>query len=86
MGFALIGTAGLAVTLILILNAASSMVFFYSPTQVNAGEVTQNRIFRLGGLVEENSFHRENDGLTVHFNIMDKAEKSKPADTMNKLI
>jgi len=69
------GMSGLIVVTILILQAVnSSMVFFYSPTQVHAGEAGQNHVFRLGGLVEENSFTREDDGLTVHFLVTDNAK------------
>ncbi len=40
----------------LILNAMnSSIVFFFTPTQVAASEVSKNRAFRIGGLVKEGS-------------------------------
>ncbi|MDJ0861839.1 MAG: cytochrome c maturation protein CcmE [Gammaproteobacteria bacterium] len=48
---------------------------FYSPTQVVAGEPPDGRPFRLGGLVEDGSISREDDGLTVHFVVTDTAEK-----------
>jgi cytochrome c-type biogenesis protein CcmE len=63
----------------LILNAfQSNMVFFYTPTQVEKGEVPKNTGFRIGGLVEAGSLKREGDGLTVRFVITDTA-KSVPA-------
>lgn len=76
MWFVLIGITGLSVAAALMLRAFdSNMVFFYSPSQVHAGEVTQNNTFRLGGLVEEGSLRREDDGLTVHFLVTDNAKK-----------
>ena len=63
---------GLAATLIL--NAfQSNMVFFYTPTQVDKGEVPHGTGFRIGGLVVKDSLKRQDDGLTVHFSITDTA-------------
>ena len=57
----------------LVLNALNSNVaFFFSPTQVSAGEAPQGRAFRLGGLVKEGSIQR--DQLTVNFVITDTAK------------
>ncbi len=56
----------------LVLNAfQSNLVFFYSPTQVEAGEAPRGRTFRLGGLVEQGSVRR--DGLVVRFVVTDTA-------------
>jgi len=67
--------AGVSIAAALLLNAFNSnMVFFYSPSQVQAGEVVSNYTFRLGGLVEEGSVKREDDGLTVHFMVTDNAQ------------
>jgi len=75
LGFILIGTLGLGGAVALMLQAfKSNMVFFYSPSQVLAGEVTSEREFRLGGLVGEGSLKRMDDGLTVHFLVTDNAE------------
>jgi cytochrome c-type biogenesis protein CcmE len=58
----------------LILNAfQSNMVFFYTPTQVQKGEVPKGTGFRIGGLVVAGSLKRQDDGLTVHFSITDTA-------------
>jgi cytochrome c-type biogenesis protein CcmE len=74
IGLVLLGAAAM-----LILNAfRSNMVFFYTPTQVEKGEVPKNTGFRIGGLVEAGSLKREGDGLTVRFVITDTA-KSVPA-------
>ncbi len=70
IGLGLIGLAAM-----LILNAfQSNMVFFYTPTQVAQGEVPKNTGFRIGGLVEEKSFKRGEDGLSVRFIITDTAK------------
>ena len=75
MGFILIGLVGLSIAVALVMRAFNSnMVFFFSPSQVHAGESTQGREFRLGGLVGEGSVRREDDGLTVHFLVTDNAQ------------
>jgi cytochrome c-type biogenesis protein CcmE len=77
MSFILIGIVGLGVVTALILRAVNSnMVFFYSPSQVQAGEVAQDHVFRLGGLVGEGSVKRGGgeDGMKVRFIVTDKAK------------
>lgn len=70
-GLVLVATA---VTLVLrALNA--NVMFFYSPTQVLAGEAPQSAAFRLGGLVESNSVQRSADGLQVQFMVTDGAQR-----------
>ena len=60
----------------LVMNAfQSNLVFFYSPTQVEAKEAPTGRTFRLGGLVEAGSVKR--DGVAVSFVVTDTA-KSVP--------
>jgi cytochrome c-type biogenesis protein CcmE len=57
----------------LVLNAfQSNMVFFYSPTQVDAKEAPSNRTFRVGGLVQAGTVQR--DGLKVSFIVTDTAK------------
>ncbi len=48
-----------------------NLLYFYSPTQVLAGEAPVDRAFRVGGLVVAGSVNRQNDGLTVSFNLTD---------------
>ena len=56
------------------LNAfQSNLVFFFSPTQVAAGEAPKGRTFRIGGLVKEGSVKRNN--LTVSFVVTDTAKE-----------
>ena len=69
------GLAGLGVAAGLVLNAfQSNLVFFFTPTQVSAGDVPRDRSFRIGGLVETGSVQREKDGLTVRFKVTDSAK------------
>ncbi len=58
--------------LYLVLSAFNeNLVFFYSPLQVERGEAPQGRLFRMGGMVEEGSVMRLEDGVTVTFKITD---------------
>jgi cytochrome c-type biogenesis protein CcmE len=57
----------------LVFNAfQSNLVFFYSPTQVDAKEAPTSRTFRLGGLVQAGSVQRE--GVEVSFLVTDTAK------------
>jgi cytochrome c-type biogenesis protein CcmE len=57
----------------LVLNALNSNVaFFFTPTQVSAGEAPQGRAFRVGGLVKEGSIQRNQ--MTVTFVMTDTAK------------
>ncbi len=51
-----------------------NLLYFFSPTQVMAGEAPVGHSFRLGGLVTNGSVQREKDGMTIHFDITDGAE------------
>jgi cytochrome c-type biogenesis protein CcmE len=66
--------AGIGIAAALILNAfQSNLVFFFSPSEVNAGKAPTDRAFRVGGLVEDGSVRRDPDGLTVRFVVTDTA-------------
>ena len=49
--------------------------YFFSPSQVVAGEAPDERLFRLGGMVVEGSVARPGDGLTVKFDLTDNEEQ-----------
>jgi cytochrome c-type biogenesis protein CcmE len=69
------GLAILGVVATLVLNAfQSNLVFFFSPTQVAAGEAPKGKNFRIGGMVKEGSIKREPDGVTIRF-VMTDTEK-----------
>ena len=66
------GVASLGIAAALVLSALQSNVaFFFTPTQVQAGEAPHERAFRIGGLVKEGSLQR--DRMTVSFVITDTA-------------
>ena len=68
----LAGVASVSVAAALMLNALNSNVaFFFTPTQVSAGEGPKARAFRVGGLVKQGSIRR--DQMTVEFVITDTA-------------
>ena len=67
-----IGLTVIGVAAALVLNAfQDNLVFFFSPTQVAAREAPTQKPFRVGGLVQQGSLKREDDGLTVHFVVTD---------------
>ena len=74
IGIIVAGIAGLGIAAFFVANAfRNNLVFFFSPTQVAAKEAPVNRTFRIGGLVEEGTLQRDNDGLTVRFTVTDTA-------------
>src|SRR5690606_1179192 len=67
------GLAAIAIATALVLNAfQKNLVFFFTPTQVSAGEAPRERTFRIGGIVQADSVQR--DGLTVRFVVTDQAK------------
>jgi cytochrome c-type biogenesis protein CcmE len=66
------GLALLAVVSALVLSAFSdNIVFFYSPSDLQAKNVPDGRSIRIGGLVENGSVKREADGRTIDFRVTD---------------
>ena len=64
--------AGVGLAVGLALQAfQENLMFFYSPTQVLAGEPPQGRKIRLGGLVTTGSLQREPGELEVRFTVTD---------------
>ena len=67
--------AGIAVATTFALNAFNdNLMFFFSPSEVVAGEAPKGHPFRIGGLVTNNSVQRQEDGLTVRFTLTDNQE------------
>jgi cytochrome c-type biogenesis protein CcmE len=67
--------AGVAIAAALGLRAFDdNLLYFYSPTQVAAGEAPPGKKFRLGGLVTEGSIQREPGALEVRFQVTDMKE------------
>jgi cytochrome c-type biogenesis protein CcmE len=66
------GLAILGLVVTLVLNAfQSNLVFFFSPTQVAAGEAPKGKAFRIGGMVKAGSIKRAADGVTLRFVVTD---------------
>jgi cytochrome c-type biogenesis protein CcmE len=66
------GVAVLGVAAALVLTAfRQNMTYFYTPTEVIANKAPVNRLFRVGGLVENGSLKRE--GVRVTFRVTDTA-------------
>jgi len=67
-----LGLCGLITAVGLTLSAFNeNLTFFFSPSQVVAGEAPTARSFRIGGLVQPGSLRRGEDGLTAYFIITD---------------
>jgi len=67
------GLAALGVATALVLNAfQSNLVFFFTPSQIAAGEAPVEKHFRIGGLVVQDSVVRE--GTLVSFQVTDSVK------------
>ncbi|GAB4213523.1 MAG: cytochrome c maturation protein CcmE [Rhodoferax sp.] len=68
------GLSAIAIAAYFVLNAfQSSLVFFFTPSQIAKGEAPTNRAFRVGGMVKTGSVQRDN--LTVSFIVTDTAQE-----------
>ncbi len=64
--------AGMGVATALILQAFNqNLMYFYSPSDVQAGKAPDARDFRIGGLVVAGSVKRATDKLAVEFTLSD---------------
>jgi len=64
--------AGVSLAVGLALQAfQENLMFFYSPTQVLAGEPPEGRKIRLGGLVTMGSMQRDSGDLEMRFTVTD---------------
>ena len=69
------GLAALSAAAAFVLAAfRENLVFFFTPTQVEAKEAPQGRAFRIGGMVVPGSVKRQADGVTVQFVVTDTAK------------
>lgn len=76
LGIAVLIVVGVGSAVAIALSAfQENLMFFYSPSQVYAGEAPANHTFRIGGLVVEDSVERADDGLTVRFTLTDTARE-----------
>ena len=67
-----LGALGLAAGLVLT-ALDDTLVFFHDPSTLKERQFSQEQRLRVGGLVEESSVIRADDGLTVRFTITDLA-------------
>ena len=66
---------GVAIAAVLGLTAfEENLLYFYSPTQIKAGEAPETHSFRVGGLVVDGSVKRSKDSLKVQFDLTDNTE------------
>jgi len=66
---------GVVIATVLGLTAfEENLLYFYSPTQVKAGEAPQSHSFRVGGLVVDGSVKRVPDSLQIQFDVTDNTE------------
>jgi cytochrome c-type biogenesis protein CcmE len=69
---------GVGIAVAFALNAFNqNLMFFYSPSEVIAGDAPKGHTFRLGGLVTDGSVQRQPDGLTVQFDVTDTLKNVK---------
>jgi cytochrome c-type biogenesis protein CcmE len=68
--------AGVGVATAFALQAfQKNLLYYYSPSQIQAGEAPDARVFRVGGLVENGSLQREPGSLEVRFTLTDFAHE-----------
>jgi cytochrome c-type biogenesis protein CcmE len=69
---------GVGATVALAVTAfQQNMLFFFSPTQIAAGEAPKNRQIRIGGMVSKGSVQRVTSSLQVKFEVTDFAHTIK---------
>ena len=52
-----------------------NILYFYDPSAVAAGKAPTQRVFRLGGMVEQGSVRREPGNLEIKFDVTDYAHE-----------
>lgn len=68
----------IAAIVALVLNALNSNIALYiSPSEVKDGKYPDDKMFRIGGLVKENSLQRQADGVSVNFIVTDMQNEVK---------
>jgi cytochrome c-type biogenesis protein CcmE len=74
--FSLVALAAVAVASTLVVKAMrSNITYYYSPSQVVAGEAPEDQPFRIGGMVVRDSLKRDADSVRVRFLVTDNAEE-----------
>ena len=71
----LLGVAGVAIAVALVLFALRQNVnFFFTPSEIAEGLAPQDQVIRAGGMVREGSVAREDGSLKVAFLVTDYAQ------------
>ena len=70
-----------AATALALTAVGENMLYFYSPTQLQAGEAPTNHAVRIGGLVVDGSAQRAGDSLKTTFGLTDGAKSVTVAYT-----
>ncbi len=66
------GAVAIALSVLAFGDVGENLVYYWSPTEVHeAGPDAVGASIRLGGLVEEGSVNRSEDGLTLEFTVTD---------------
>ena len=72
LGAALLILIGVGIAVALALKAFNkNLLYYYTPSQVAAGEAHPGQMFRMGGLVAMGSVQRTPGSMTVHFILTD---------------
>ncbi|HRP34828.1 MAG TPA: cytochrome c maturation protein CcmE [Gammaproteobacteria bacterium] len=71
VGLVLVGVGLGATFLLKAMN--QNILYYYSPTQMEAGEAPEDRRFRVGGLVVDDSVKRTDGSMEVRFALTDEA-------------
>lgn len=58
-----------------------NLLYYYSPSQIAAGEAPGDRVFRVGGMVPEGTFKREPGSLEAQFVLTDYEHQVKVSYT-----
>jgi cytochrome c-type biogenesis protein CcmE len=65
---------GIGITVTLAIAAfQQNMLYYFSPTQIVAGEAPTNKAIRVGGMVSDGSVQRASDSLLIKFDVTDYA-------------
>jgi cytochrome c-type biogenesis protein CcmE len=72
LGLVLLIVIGISTTVALAISAfRENMLYYFTPTQIMAGEAPTDRVIRVGGMVNKGSVQRATENLQVNFQVTD---------------
>jgi cytochrome c-type biogenesis protein CcmE len=72
LGLVLLIVIGISTTVALAISAfRENMLYYFTPTQIMAGEAPTDRVIRVGGMVNKGSVQRATENLQVTFQVTD---------------